>query len=214
MTAPAPVTDPVTDPAPQRRARILEAAARRLHHYGQAKTTVADIAREAGVSVGAVYLEFPSKDAILQALSERAYGRVLDAMRCAAEADAPFAARLRAVFRARAEQALALYRSGPHGLDLLDCGCAGVQAAQAHFAAQEALLIQDLLARARAHASGACATPDLAATARALLTAHARYAPPALLKRAACAAQTAEAADLSGLDALHDLLLCGLLPRG
>lgn len=36
--------------------------------YGYAKTTVADIAEEAGVSKGAIYLHFPSKEAMAEAL--------------------------------------------------------------------------------------------------------------------------------------------------
>jgi|GEM_PF-993274 len=46
---------------PQRRARILGAAARLISHYGYSKTTIEDIARAAGVSKGAVYLHWPSK---------------------------------------------------------------------------------------------------------------------------------------------------------
>lgn len=197
----------MNEPALQRRARILDAAAKRLHHYGQAKTTVADIAREAGVSVGSVYLEFPSKDAIIQALSAHSYAAILDAMRAAACAEVPFPERLRAVFRARIERAFDLSRCGAHGLDLLDCGCEGVLAAQALFAAQERQVIADMLRDA--HAGGVCWSPDPDASARALLDAHARYAPPWALKRAACVVAATE-----GLDALHDLILRGLLPRG
>jgi hypothetical protein len=53
----------------ERRQTILAAAERLLRHYGPGKTTIAEIAREADVGVGTVYLEFSSKDAILEALS-------------------------------------------------------------------------------------------------------------------------------------------------
>ena len=49
--------------------QILDAAERLLRHYGRNKTTVSDIAREAGIAVGSVYLEFETKDAIVAALS-------------------------------------------------------------------------------------------------------------------------------------------------
>jgi AcrR family transcriptional regulator len=52
----------------ERSNRILEATRKLLIHYGYDKTTVSDIAREAGISKGAVYLEFPSKDALVHAL--------------------------------------------------------------------------------------------------------------------------------------------------
>jgi AcrR family transcriptional regulator len=54
-----------------REQRILDAAARLVIHYGYDKTTVSDIAREAGVSKGAIYLHYPSKEDLFEALLER-----------------------------------------------------------------------------------------------------------------------------------------------
>lgn len=51
-----------------RKQRILDAAANLFVHYGYDKTTVDDIAREAGVSKGAIYLHFKSKDELFEAL--------------------------------------------------------------------------------------------------------------------------------------------------
>lgn len=51
-----------------RQTRILDAAAALIAHYGFDKTTVSDIAREAGVSKGAIYLHFESKEALMEAL--------------------------------------------------------------------------------------------------------------------------------------------------
>jgi AcrR family transcriptional regulator len=51
--------------------RILDGAERLFRHYGYTKTTVADIARELGMSPANVYRFFPSKAAIHQALAER-----------------------------------------------------------------------------------------------------------------------------------------------
>lgn len=51
-----------------RRQRILDAAANLFVHYGYDKTTVSDIAREAGVSKGAIYLHFDSKDDLFEGL--------------------------------------------------------------------------------------------------------------------------------------------------
>ena len=52
----------------EREQRILEAAANLFVHYGYDKTTVSDIATAAGISKGAVYLHFESKDALFEAL--------------------------------------------------------------------------------------------------------------------------------------------------
>src|SRR5579862_5496214 len=78
---------PMNDAPAQRRRCILEAADRLLRHYGPQKTTVADVAREAGVGVGTVYLEFPSKDALVEELSRTRYRSVLRVMREAATAE-------------------------------------------------------------------------------------------------------------------------------
>jgi AcrR family transcriptional regulator len=53
------------------RTRILDGAERLFRHYGYTKTTVADIARELGMSPANVYRFFPSKAAIHEALAER-----------------------------------------------------------------------------------------------------------------------------------------------
>ncbi|MEM9951598.1 MAG: helix-turn-helix domain-containing protein [Chloroflexota bacterium] len=52
----------------EREQRILEVASELIAHYGYDKTTVSDIAREAGISKGAIYLHFDSKDALFEAL--------------------------------------------------------------------------------------------------------------------------------------------------
>src|SRR5580765_1026001 len=56
---------------PDPRARILDEAERLFRHYGYTKTTVADIARELGMSPANVYRFFQSKAAIHEALVDR-----------------------------------------------------------------------------------------------------------------------------------------------
>lgn len=55
----------------RREQRILHAAANLFVHYGYDKTTVSDIAREAGISKGVVYLHFKSKEELLESLISR-----------------------------------------------------------------------------------------------------------------------------------------------
>jgi len=52
----------------ERERRILDAAADLIAHFGYDKTTVDDIARSAGVSKGAIYLHFKSKDELFEGL--------------------------------------------------------------------------------------------------------------------------------------------------
>ena len=63
----------------ERAIRILEAAAELIVHYGYDKTTVSDIAREAGVSKGAIYLHWNSKEDLFEALYHYEAARYVDA---------------------------------------------------------------------------------------------------------------------------------------
>jgi AcrR family transcriptional regulator len=60
-----------------RRERLLKSAASLFSRWGFDKTSVDDIAREAGISKGAVYLEFSNKDALLKAVVHREFARYM-----------------------------------------------------------------------------------------------------------------------------------------
>ncbi len=70
-----------------REKRILDAAADLIVHYGYAKTTVEDIAREAGVSKGAIYLHYKSKDELFERLLLRAAEQVTEQLYDRIDAD-------------------------------------------------------------------------------------------------------------------------------
>ncbi len=57
----------------ERQQQILDAAAARIVRHGYDKTTMGDIADEAGVSRGTVYLYFKGKDELFEALIYREY---------------------------------------------------------------------------------------------------------------------------------------------
>jgi TetR/AcrR family fatty acid metabolism transcriptional regulator len=52
------------------RERIVAAARRRFETYGYRRTSIAEIARDAGIAVGTVYRYFPGKEAIFLAVVE------------------------------------------------------------------------------------------------------------------------------------------------
>lgn len=60
--------EPTPDP---RESRILDAASDLMVRFGYDKTTVSEIAAEAGVSKGAIYLHFQSKEELFEALLVR-----------------------------------------------------------------------------------------------------------------------------------------------
>ncbi len=71
----------------QTRARILDAACRAFASTGYHGTSVDDVAREAGVSKGAVYVHFPSKEELFLALLDDAAATLVERV-TAAIADA------------------------------------------------------------------------------------------------------------------------------
>ena len=113
-----------------RRERILHVAERLFRHYGPQKTTVADIAREAQIAIGSVYLDFSSKEAILDELSRKRGRTVAGMMKSAAEG-APPDERLCRMLKARVAALLLLAGEGTHACDLMRCSskAKGAQAA-------------------------------------------------------------------------------------
>ncbi|TDR35200.1 TetR family transcriptional regulator [Aquamicrobium defluvii] len=75
--------------------RILEAAERLFRHYGYNKTTVADIARDLGMSPANVYRFFASKEQIHQAICGRMLAASLELNRSIAALPLGAAERLR-----------------------------------------------------------------------------------------------------------------------
>jgi AcrR family transcriptional regulator len=68
--------------------RILDATERLLGRFGFNKTTVDDIATEAGVSKRTIYLYFAGKEEVALASIDRVVGRVTDRLREIARTDA------------------------------------------------------------------------------------------------------------------------------
>lgn len=67
------------------RGRILSAAAAWFADHGYAATSIRDIAREVGVTVGAIYVHFASKDRLLVAAYEEGVRRIGEAVDGATE---------------------------------------------------------------------------------------------------------------------------------
>ena len=194
----------MTEPA--RRAQILDAAGRLLRHYGSQKTTIADVAREAGVGVGTVYLEFSSKEEIVSELSKARFRHLLERMRAAAGAThQSYADRLKGVIEARVVSFLALSEEGAHACDLIHCMHPAVKTAEKTFEAEQLQLVIDLLTEATQAGEFEVAKPQL--VARTVLRAYASFTPPWLFRGP-------QQETVAMLASMHDLLLSGLLRRG
>ena len=129
-----------------RRSSILQAAKFLLLEHGAGGLTVAAVAKKASVGVGTVYLEFRSKDQILQELSGECHEQVLRQMRRAAMRATDANSRWRGVMNARLDTFIALYEAHPAVLDLLDAPeCEGVMHAARGFEQAQRELWIDML---------------------------------------------------------------------
>lgn len=193
-------------PEDARRQQLLDATERVLQRQGAARTTIVEIAREADLSVGAVYLYFHSKDAILEALARKRYDTVLGAMnRAAADASLGYADRLRATFDAKVRCLLSLADEGTYAVEIVHCMKGCVQSAHERFRSAELMVIADLLAQGRRDHSFEF-TDDPHSLAETLLNAYTAFSPPWVFH--------APRETLSRrLDAMHRLTLHGLIAR-
>jgi AcrR family transcriptional regulator len=189
----------------ERRHLLLAAAKRLLLHYGPAKTTIADIAREAGVGVGTVYLEFPSKDAIFAELASDRHRAVLDAMRRAWRESAGDDARaFGAMLDARTEAFLRLADEGAHACDLVACRTTATKRVSERYLAEEHALFCDALEGAARRGAFALVSPALTATL--IQRAYVSFSPPLLFELARGDLRTL-------LHGMHGLILEGLRAR-
>jgi TetR/AcrR family transcriptional regulator, cholesterol catabolism regulator len=90
----------------QTRQRILAVAAECFADHGYAATSIRDIARDVGVTVGAIYVHFPSKEHLLFAVYEMGVRRIGEAVDAALREPADAWGRLEAAVRAHLEALL------------------------------------------------------------------------------------------------------------
>lgn len=101
------------------REAILDAAADRFNAYGFSRTSMEDIARAAGISRAAIYLQFQNKEDIYRANTERVHEALGAAALEAIRSDRPVGERLEMVLRAKLD-IWRYFLEKPHGSELLD----------------------------------------------------------------------------------------------
>jgi AcrR family transcriptional regulator len=113
------MTPPRGDAA-ARRAEILDAALRVFGQYGYRRTSVDDIAREAGIAKGTVYLSFASKEEVFQALAQRLSQQMLAGAEAASRRPGTTADKLAAMHAAWFGTYAETITRSPHAAELLD----------------------------------------------------------------------------------------------
>lgn len=102
------------------RERIQDAAFVRFARYGFRRTSMEDIAGEAGVSRGALYLQFRNKEEIFKSLARQLQDDALARAATALQSDAPLAERIRAAIEAKSLKLVEITLGSPHGAELMD----------------------------------------------------------------------------------------------
>lgn len=144
-----------------RRGEILEAATRLFLDEGVAQATMRRIAAAVGVSPTALYVYFPDKDAILQAIAEAWFAELLEALEASQRERDSVADRFRAGLRAYVDFGLA--RPDGYRLTFLSkavspAGCDDIAAADHSFAILQRS-VEDMMAAGefRRQTSSECA---------------------------------------------------------
>jgi TetR/AcrR family fatty acid metabolism transcriptional regulator len=172
---------PVRRPRTETRELILDAVDTLFGRSGYARMTIEDVAREAGIGKGSIYLHFASKEDLALSSIDRLIERLLAELRELAASDRPAADRL-----ARMLETRVLYRFDNVNQDSrsLDAMLAGIRTAflvrREVWFEMEAEVFTAVLADGAA--SGELDADDPAATARLLLTATNSLLPYSLSK--------------------------------
>ena len=103
----------------EKRDAILHAAWGLIRHYGYSKTTIDDIARQAKVGKGTVYLYFKSKTDIMLSLTDLTNQRITSELERIASGNKPPEERLRACVLYRIMTLFDLVNRYPHSEDVI-----------------------------------------------------------------------------------------------
>jgi AcrR family transcriptional regulator len=102
--------------------RVLDAAYASFARHGVKRTTMDDIAREAGMSRGAVYQYVRNKDDAYRQVAGRLFGQSLTLAEAGIGMDGDLAERLIAALTAKLDLTLRIRRDSPHAAELLGAG--------------------------------------------------------------------------------------------
>jgi AcrR family transcriptional regulator len=190
------------------RESILDATDRLLGRLGYQKTTIDDLAREAGIARRTIYLHFASKEEIFLASIDRVVDRLLGELRTIAASGESVADRLRRMLLARVLfrfDSVRDYYESLEGL-LAVLRPAYLKKRERYFLA-EALILAEVIAEGVRQ--GVLQVADVHAAARALVTATNSLLPASLSAEELGSRESIE----KDVSRVTELLLHGLLSR-
>jgi AcrR family transcriptional regulator len=187
-----------------RRQAILQAAWALIRHYGYAKTTIDDIAKDAGVGKGTVYMHFRSKAEIMLALTELTNDRIIeDLEKIAAKKDTP-ENRIRECVLHRVMTLFDIVHKYPHGQDVISSMLPDIVVRLERYVKRHGELLQEIIEQGSAAGDFATVPPEAVGPALANLFEH--FTPPYYRFRSRKSLE-------SFTNQILDLILKGLLAR-
>lgn len=184
------------------RQKILDAAEDRLWHYGFKKTTIDEIAADAGVGKGTVYLYFDSKEDIALAIMVQFKRDSLDELqKIAYEDQVNVVDKLKRMLSYPATMAYQRCLQSPAAQEMVIAVRPHIQAGMKPYLEQELTLIADILKEG--NQIGVFSVDDPLQAARTLKTMCAGFWPPYPLVEG-------EAAIEAAIGHIVDLVFCGL----
>jgi AcrR family transcriptional regulator len=142
--------NPPRGDAEARHTVILDAALRVFGQYGYRRTSMDDIAREADIGKGTIYLSFASKEEVFQALSQRLSQRMLAGAEAASRRPGTTTDKLAAMHAAWFGTYAETISRSPHAAELLDAKHRLPADLVADAASRYKRLVRDVLAQAAA----------------------------------------------------------------
>jgi AcrR family transcriptional regulator len=127
--------------AEAKRQRLLDGAMAVVLRYGYARTTMDDLAKEAGISRPALYLHFRNKGEIYQALAGSMMAKAIEAARAALNGGGPVEARVFQAVKTGILDPMDFLMATAHGAELLDMKHAMAAAAIKNWRAEKAAII-------------------------------------------------------------------------
>jgi len=199
------------------REAILQAARQRFLHYGYKKTTIDEIAQDAGIGKGTVYLHFAGKDEIMLTLVLGVKRNITEQMRAIAASLAAPEDRLRRMVLACIGSVYDACTASPHGTEMVDEILFQMRTRveyQDHFA-RETETQHEVLAAVLAEGArtGRFDVLDPRRSARLMMTAFAAFFPPYRCPATPGSGPRSRAELEAGVNELFDLLLASLLRR-
>jgi AcrR family transcriptional regulator len=190
------------------REQILDGTERLLGRLGYQKTTMDDIALEAGVGRRSIYLHFDSKEAVALGTIDRIVSRLLERLENLAAAEESASARIRSMLAERVLFRFDSVRGYFHSIDEIFRSLrSAYMARRASYFQKEAAVFAKVLLAGRA--AGELEIRDPEACAQALLIATNALLPSSLSTR-----ELGRRSEVEGrVQQIAELLVNGMMPR-